>query len=144
MAAPRAARADSRGRLTEDLRNVRTLFVATLLSLCGCMTQQAYDGPKLARDEVAHISGDLRFTAGAPVSALLRQVDGRVLGISQSGVDVDPGSHELLVDCVVRETGSTSRFSLNIDVFAGRRYRLVPETGPAREGCIAVHLEAQD
>ena len=103
------------------------LAADTLLGLAGCMTQQAYDGPKLARDEVAHISGDLRFTAGAPVSALLRQVDGRALSISQSGVDVDPGSHELLVDCVVRETGSTSRFSLDVDVIAGRRYRLVPE-----------------
>ena len=123
---------------------MRTVMVAALLGLAGCMTQQAYDGPRLARDEVAHISGDLRFTAGAPVSALLRQVDEHTLSVSQNGVDVDPGSHRLLVDCVVRETGSTSRFSLDVDVFAGRRYRLVPETGAAREGCIAVHLEAQD
>ena len=122
---------------------MRTVIVIGLLLLAGCMTQQAYDGPKLDRDEVAHISGDLRFTAGVPVSALLRQVDGRTLGISQSGVDVNPGSHQLLVDCLVRETSRTSRFSLDVDVSAGRRYRLVPETGPGLE-CTAVHLEAQD
>lgn len=117
--------------------------MVTLLALAGCMTQQAYDGAKRDRDEVAHISGDLRFTAGVPVSALLRQVDGHTLGITQSGVDVDPGSHELLVDCVVQETKSTSRFSLSVEVSAGSRYRLVPETGPGLE-CIAVHLEARD
>ncbi len=123
---------------------MRTAMVTGLLCLAGCMTQQAYDGPKLDRDEVAHISGDLRFTAGAAVSVLLRQVDGRTLSVSQSGVDVNPGSHQLLVDCLVRESGATSRFSLDVEVSAGRRYRLVPETGDAREGCIAVHLEAQD
>jgi hypothetical protein len=126
-----------------SLRPQASCLLACLL-LAGCMTQQAYEGPRLDRDEVAHISGDLRFTAGAPVSALLRQVDGRALGISQSGVDVNPGSHQLLVDCVVREAGTTSRFSLDVDVSAGQRYRLVAEVGSAREGCVAVHLEAQD
>ncbi len=105
------------------------------------MTQQAYDGPRLPPDEVARISGDLRFTAGAPVSALLRQVDEHVLNVSESAVDVNEGSHRLLVDCVVKETGQTSRYALDVEVFAGRRYRLVPETGSAREGYLAVHLE---
>lgn len=123
---------------------MRTLLALALTGLAGCMTQQAYDGPKLGKDEVAHISGDLRFTAGAAVSVILRQVDGRALNVSQSGVDVNPGSHQLLVDCLVRESGDTARFSLDVDVSAGRRYRLVPETGSAREGCVAVHLEAQD
>jgi hypothetical protein len=127
-----------------SIRRLSGAAGVALFGLAGCMTQQAYDGPKLDRDEVAHISGDLRFTAGAPVSALLRQVDGQALGISQSGVDVNPGSHQLLVDCVVREAGTTSRFSLDVDVSAGQRYRLVAEVGSAREGCVAVHLEAQD
>ncbi len=108
----------------------------------GCMTQQGYDGPKLAGDEVARISGDLRFTAGVPVSALLRQVDGRTLTINQSSVDVTPGSHTLLVDCRVQETDSTSRYSLEVDVAAGRRYRLVAETGPGLRECVSVRLEA--
>jgi len=109
-----------------------------------CMTQQAYDGPKLARDEVARISGDLRFTAGVPVSALLRQVDGRTLSVSENAVDVPPGSHHLLVDCLVQETHSTNRYALDVEVFAGERYRLVAETGPGQRECSAVRLEAQD
>ena len=113
-----------------------------IITLPACMTQQAYDGPKLPRDAVAHISGDLRFTAGSPVSVILRQVDERALSISQSGVDVSPGSHRLLVDCLVRETSETSRFSLDVEVAAGGKYRLFAETGEAREGCVAVHLEA--
>lgn len=112
------------------------------LWLCACMTQQAYDGPRLASDEVAHIAGDLRFNAGLPVTALLRQVDGRTLSVSQSGVDVMPGEHSLLVDCVVQETGNTSRFELQVTVYAGERYRLVPETGTGQRDCAAVHLES--
>lgn len=114
---------------------------ACVLFASGCMTQQAYDGPKLSSKEVAHISGDLRFTAGLPVSALLRQVDGRTLSVGQSGVDVMPGDHILIVDCVIQEPSSTNRFELNISVAAGERYRLVPETGTERQGCVAVHLE---
>lgn len=117
------------------------LLLLGALCVSGCMTQQAYDGPKLGRDEVAHISGDLRFTAGLPVSALLRQVDGRTLNVGQSGVDVKPGDHTLLVDCVVQDPSSTSRFELSVTVSAGERYRLVPETGTERQGCVAVHLE---
>ena len=122
------------------MHNSQLLCVLSL-GLAGCMTQQAYDGPKLSSKDVAHISGDLRFTAGLPVSALLRQVDGRTLSVGQSGVDVMPGDHVLLVDCVVQDPSSTSRFELNISVAAGERYRLVPETGTERQGCVAVHLE---
>lgn len=119
-------------------------FVSLLLplGLCACMTQQAYDGPRLASDEVAHIGGDLRFNAGLPILALLRQVDGRTLSVSQSGVDVLPGEHSLLVDCVVQETGNTSRYELEVSVSAGGRYRLVAETGPGQRDCVAVHLES--
>jgi hypothetical protein len=119
------------------------LITAFALS-AGCMTQQAYDGPKLARDEVARISGDLRFNAGVPVSALLRQVDGHTLKLSENSVDVAPGSHRLLVDCLVQETGSTNRFSLDVDVGAGERYRLVAETAAGQRECSAVRLEAAD
>lgn len=112
--------------------------------LGGCMTQQSYDGEKRSQDELARISGDLRFTAGVPVSALLRQVDGRTLGVSENSVDVLPGDHQLLVDCRVQETGSTTRYSLDVEVSAGRRYRLVAETGPGLRECTAVRLEAVD
>lgn len=123
-----------------NMRRIALLLLPA--GLCACMTQQAYDGPRLASDEVAHISGDLRFNAGIPVSALLRQVDGRTLNVSQSGVDVMPGEHVLLVDCVVQETGNTSRYELNVEVYAGGRYRLVPETGPGQRDCAAVHMES--
>ena len=121
--------------------NYRGLLVLAAM-LAGCMTQRAYDGPELARDEIARISGDLRFTAGVPVSALLRQVDGRTLGLSESSVDVPAGKHNLLVDCKVQETGSTTRHSLDVDVYGGQRYRLVAETGPGLRECTSVRLEA--
>jgi hypothetical protein len=108
----------------------------------GCVTQQAYEGPKRSRDEVAHISGDLRFNAGVPVTALLRRVDEQALGVAQSSVDVEPGRHRLLVDCKVQESGNTTRHSLDIEVHAGLRYRLVPEMGPGLRECAAVHLES--
>lgn len=119
-------------------------LAAALLSCGGCMTQQSYDGEKLSRDDVAHISGDLRFTAGAPLSALLRQVDGRTLSVGESAVDVLPGSHHLLVDCRIRETDSTTRHSLDVEVSAGRRYKLVAETGAGLRECTSVRLEAAD
>lgn len=119
-------------------------FAAVLLLCGGCMTQQIYDGEKRSRDDVAHISGDLRFTAGAPLSALLRQVDGRDLGVGENAVDVLPGSHRLLVDCRIRETDSTTRHSLEVEVSAGRRYKLVAETGAGLRECTSVRLEAVD
>jgi len=117
--------------------------LAALLS-AGCMTQQAYQGGKLPSDEVARISGDLRFTAGAPLSVLLRQVDDRVLSVSENSVDVLPGEHRLLVDCRIQETNTTTRHVLQVDVQAGQRYRLVADPGPARNGCSEVRLESVD
>jgi CRISPR/Cas system-associated exonuclease Cas4 (RecB family) len=108
------------------------------------MTAQTYEGPPLARDEVAHISGDSRITAGAPISVVLRQIDGRTLGIGQSSVDVLPGKHSLLVDCRIQETESITRHAIEQDFFAGRRYRLVAETGPGVRECTGVYLEASD
>lgn len=118
--------------------------IATALSVQGCMTAQTYDGPRLARDEVARIVGDMRFTAGAPISVLLRQVDEQVLSVGQNSVDVLPGKHSVLVDCRIRETESITRYRLEQDFFAGRTYRLVAETGPGVRECTAVHLEATD
>jgi hypothetical protein len=126
------------------MRTRKATVLASALMCAGCMTQQLYDGPKLQSDEVAHISGDLRFTAGVPVSALLRQVDGRTLSVSESAVDVLPGSHRLLVDCRVQETGTTTRHSLEVEVDAGRRYRLIADTSPGLRECSSVRLEAVD
>ena len=112
-----------------------------LSGLAGCMTAQSYDGERRAPDEVAHIAGDLQVTAGAPMSLILRQVDGQTLSISQSAVEVLPGTHTLLVDCRLQETQSVSRHSIEVEVYAGRRYRLVAETGPGMRECTDVRLE---
>lgn len=108
------------------------------------MTQQSYDGARLPRDEVARISGDLRFTAGSPLSVLLRQVDGRTLNLGENAVEVLPGTHQLLVDCRIQETQSITRHALEVEVFAGRHYRLSGETGPGLRECSSVRLETVD
>lgn len=42
---------------------MRRAQLAIAFALCGgCMMQQSYDGAKLSRDDVTHISGNLRFT----------------------------------------------------------------------------------
>jgi hypothetical protein len=86
---------------------LRSAVVCVLAScaLQGCMTAQTYDGPRRTQDEVAHISGDLRFNGNAPISVVLRRVDEQVLSVGQSAVDVLPGKHTLLVDCRIQETG---------------------------------------
>jgi hypothetical protein len=110
----------------------------------GCMTAQTYDGPRQPRSEVAHINGDLRFSAGAPMSLVLRKVDDITLGVGQSSVDVLPGAHTFLVDCHIQETSGLSRHSVEADVSAGRTYRLVAETGPGLRECTAIRVEEID
>ena len=118
---------------------------AGLLLLCsGCASLQGYDGAKRPGEEVARISGDLRVTAGSPVSVLLRQVDGHTLNLSENGVDVLPGTHTLLVDCLIKETSRTSRYSIEADVSAGRHYKLRPQTAAGMRECSGVELEASD
>ena len=108
------------------------------------MTVQGYDGERRDADEVGRIVGDPPVSAGAPVSVILRQVDGRTLSIGQTSVDLLPGEHRLLVDCRIAETSSVTRHSIDAEVSAGRRYRLVAETGPGLRECTRVSLEATD
>jgi len=108
--------------------------------LTGCMTAQTYDGERRAPDEIAHIAGDSPMI-NAPLSLVLRKIDGQTLSVSQSAVDVLPGKHTLLVDCRIPETKSVTRHSLEVEVFEGRRYRLVADTGPGLRECTAVRLE---
>ena len=114
---------------------------AAVLLCCGCASLQGYDGEKRPRDEVARISGDLRITAGSPVSVLLRQVDGHTLNLSENAVDVLPGQHTLLVDCIIRETSRTARFSVETDVSAGRHYTLRAQTAAGMRECSGVEVE---
>ncbi len=117
----------------------RWLLIGGALLLSGCMTLKAYDGQRRPPDELARVQGDYKVRAGAPVSLLLRQVDGMPLDIRYSAVDLLPGPHTLLVDCTV--TGSSaSRHRLQVDLYAASRYVLVAETGPGNRECADVRL----
>jgi hypothetical protein len=119
------------------------LCALVLLAACGgCMTAQVYDGPERGSDEVAVISGDPPITAGAPLTVVLRQVDGRTLRFGQTSVSVLPGSHSLLVDCRIAETRGVTRHSIETDVSAGRRYKLSAQTSAGLRECTDVTVEA--
>lgn len=119
-------------------------LLATVPLCGGCLSTQLYDGAKRDRDEVARITGDPVITAGSPITVVLRRVDDHDIGVARNSVEVLEGEHELLVDCRVAENKSVSRHSLKVDVYAGRSYRLRPETGPGLRGCTGVNLEAVD
>ncbi|WP_116807164.1 hypothetical protein [Steroidobacter cummioxidans] len=121
-----------------------TLLASTAILVSGCMSAQLYDGPKRDRDEVARITGDPVVTAGSPVTVILRQVDGRDIGMTQTTVEVLEGTHNLLVDCRIAETKAVSRHALEVEVFGGRKYRLRAQTGPALRECTGVTLESQN
>lgn len=123
---------------------LRSGAILLLLVCGGCMTVPIYDGPKRASDEVARISGDPRLSAGAPLRLILRQVDAHTLSLGENSVEVLPGPHTFLVDCRIEETSSVTRHSIEAEVAAGARYRLVAEAGPGLRECTAVHLEAVD
>ena len=118
---------------------VRLLVVSCALLLHGCMTLKAYDGQGRPSTELARVQGDYKVRAGAPVSLLLRQVDGTTIDIRYSAVDLLPGPHTLLVDCAVSGS-SASRHRLAVDLFAGSRYVIVADTGPGNRECADVRL----
>lgn len=117
----------------------RLLIAGAAVFLHGCMTLKAYEGPRLPVDEIARVQGDYKVRAGAPVSLLLRQVDGLTLDVRYSAVDLLPGIHTLLVDCAL-SGGAISRHRLNVDLVADRRYVIVAETGPGNRECAEVRL----
>ena len=124
---------------------MRRLVALTVVLACnGCATAQLYDGPRRSADEVAHITGDLRITAGSPLTVVLRQVDETPLNIGQNSVDILPGKHRLLVDCRIAETENVSRHAVDVEVASGRRYKLVAEAGPGLRECTQVTLQTVD
>jgi hypothetical protein len=126
------------------VENARLALLALIVACGGCGTAQVYDGPRRSADEVARISGDLAINAGSPMTILLREVDDTPLSVGQSSVEVLPGKHRLLADCRIAETRSVSRHSLDVEVAAGRRYRLVGEAGPGLRECTQVTLQTVD
>lgn len=117
----------------------RWVIVAGTLGLSGCMTMQAYEGRRLPADEIARVQGDYKVRAGAPMSLLLRQVNGQTVDMRFSAVDVLPGPHTLLVDCVMDGT-TASRHRLEVDLVADRRYVITAETTPGNRECTDVRL----
>lgn len=107
--------------------------------LSGCLPLRAYEGPRLPTSETAHLAGDYKIRAGAPLSLLLRQVDGRTLDLRYSAVDLLPGEHRLLVDCVI-DGAVASRHSVTTLVDAGRRYMLAADTTPGQRECTNVRV----
>lgn len=124
--------------------SVELSVLAIAAVLVGGCSVQLYDGPKRERDEVARITGDPVVTAGSPITVVLRQVDERDIGLTQTSVDVLEGKHTLLVDCRIAETKRVSRHELEVEVFGGRTYRLRPTTGPALRECTDVTLESSN
>lgn len=122
------------------MTHIRLAAIALVCAmLLACSTQQAYSGAARPAEEVALIKGDPKFRL-TPVAAYLRSVDGGVLGDTQSSVQVLPGEHELVVDCVVSSSGDRQRIRLQIVVQAGERYRLEPQLVGANQSCETVRL----
>lgn len=123
---------------------LRLVALALVVACSGCATAQVYDGERRNADEVAHITGDLRINAGSPLTVILREVDETPLNIGQNAVDVLPGKHRLLIDCKIAETGNVSRHAIDVEVSAGRHYKLGAETGPGLRECTQVTLQTVD
>jgi hypothetical protein len=120
----------------------RPLVMALLLALAaGCATEQAYEGPARPALELAVIEGAPPLNAGLPIAPVLRKVDDRVVGVGYSRVTVVPGTHRVLIDCVMAQTHTTTRFELDIETFAGRRYVLVADSAPGNQRCGDVRVE---
>ena len=107
----------------------------------GCATEKAYEGPSQPAAAVAIIEGAPPLNAGLPLAPVLRKVDDRVVGVGYSRVAVTPGTHRVLVDCVMAQAHTTTRFELDIEAFAGRRYVLVADSAAGNQRCGAVRVE---
>ncbi len=118
---------------------------AILLLMCcvlgACATVRGYDGPARPAAELAVIEGAPSINAGLPLAPVIRKVDDRVVGVGYSKVVVAPGEHQVLVDCVMSSTHRTTRHALKFEVFPGRRYVLVADSGPGNRDCDAVHVD---
>lgn len=109
------------------------------LGLLACSTQIAYEGSARPAAEVALIKGDPKFRL-TPVATYLRSVDGVALADTQASVEVLPGKHELVADCVVSSSGDRHRVHLQVVVEAGEQYRLEPQLGSANQACVGIIL----
>ena len=109
--------------------------------LAACATERVYEGPAQPAGELAVIEGAPRVNAGLPLAPVLRKVDDRVVGVGYSRVSVAPGTHHLLVDCVMSQTHTTTRFELSVETYPGHRYVLQADSAPGNTRCGAVRIE---
>ena len=121
------------------MSGARWMLATAAVLLQGCMTLKAYDGNSRPSSELARVQGDYKVRAGAPVSLLLRQVDGLAVDVRYSAVDLLPGIHSLLIDCTVNGAAA-SRHRLQVDLAASARYVIVAETGPGNRECTDVRI----
>ena len=121
----------------------RRLALAAAAMLAGCATVNMYEGPRRAAAEIALIRGDPRVSAGLPLAAVIRKLDARAAGLAETRFALEPGRHELLVDCLVAAARTTTRFELTVEVQAGGRYALVADAAPGNQRCGAVRLVAR-
>jgi hypothetical protein len=112
------------------------MLLAALVA--GCATARPYAGPPLPAGEGAVVRADPAVSAGLPVAIRIRSVNGRDVGVAASKVELPPGTHRLVVDCRVAETGSVRRFTVTQALERGGRYRLVAEA--SARNCEAVRL----
>ena len=117
------------------------LVVVAGLAFGGCATQRGYDGATRPPADLGVIEGAPRVSAGLPLAAVIRKVDDRVVVLGYSKVAVVPGEHRVLVDCTMAATRVTTRHELKFEVYAGRRYVLVPESAPGNRSCDAVRVD---
>lgn len=120
--------------------NLRPGTVLAALLLAGCATERLAP-PELPAAERAVVRADPAVSAGLPVQLRLRQVDGHDVPVTASSVELAPGRHALLVDCRVAETDSVRRFTVEAELEAGGRYRLIASANS--RNCEAVQLTAQ-
>jgi hypothetical protein len=116
------------------------LLILLIVTLVGCGTERAYQGPPRPSAEEALIVGAPQVTSGVPIKAVVRKVDGLVPQFGMSSIAVLPGTHEILVDCVMA-SHATVRFPLIIEAEAGRRYLLRAESTPGNRTCADVKVD---
>ncbi len=119
----------------------RTLGLLPLLLLAACVVERDYVGPERPVAELARIEGAPRLNAGLPLAPVIRKVDERVVSFRSPSVLVLPGSHRLLVDCVMAATRTTTRFELIVETYPGRRYVLRADSAPGNQRCGSVQVD---
>ncbi len=117
------------------------IALVALALAAGCATEKAYDGPPRPAAELAIIEGAPPLNAGLPLAPVLRKVDDRAVGVGYSRVAVVPGTHRVLVDCVMAQAHTTTRFELDIETFPGRRYVLVADSAAGNQRCGDLRVE---